>query len=40
MYPGGNARVFITVGIPDTTVRESRERIKVRFDEFRIWLSQ
>src|SRR6266404_2093031 len=28
MYPGGNARDFITVGMPDTTVRESRERIK------------
>jgi magnesium chelatase family protein len=26
--PGGNARDFITVGMPDTTVRESRERIK------------
>src|SRR6266576_217020 len=28
MYPGGSARDFITVGMPDTTVRESRERIK------------
>src|SRR5205807_10555775 len=28
MYPGGNARDFFTVGMPDTTVRESRERIK------------
>src|ERR1700682_1661649 len=28
MYPGGNSRDFITVGMPDTTVRESRERIK------------
>ena len=28
MYPGGNARDFITVGMPDTAVRESRERIK------------
>ncbi len=28
MYPGGNARDFITVGMPDTSVRESRERIK------------
>jgi magnesium chelatase family protein len=28
MYAGGNARDFITVGMPDTTVRESRERIK------------
>lgn len=27
MYPG-NARDFITVGMPDTAVRESRERIK------------
>src|ERR1700680_2002038 len=28
MYPGGNSRNFITVGMPDTAVRESRERIK------------
>jgi len=28
MYSGGNARDFITVGMPDTSVRESRERIK------------
>jgi len=28
MYSGGNARDFVTVGMPDTTVRESRERIK------------
>ena len=28
MYPGGNARDFVTVGMPDTSVRESRERIK------------
>src|SRR6202166_119807 len=28
MYPGGNARDFITVGMPDLAVRESRERIK------------
>ena len=28
MYPGGNARDFVTVGMPDTAVRESRERIK------------
>lgn len=27
MYPG-NAREFVTVGMPDTAVRESRERIK------------
>ncbi len=27
MYPGGN-RDFVTVGMPDTAVRESRERIK------------
>src|SRR5437899_3751883 len=27
MYPGAN-RDFITVGMPDTAVRESRERIK------------
>src|ERR1700690_2223019 len=28
MYPGGQARDFVTVGMPDTAVRESRERIK------------
>ncbi|MFN7925936.1 MAG: YifB family Mg chelatase-like AAA ATPase [Bryobacteraceae bacterium] len=28
MYPGGNNRDFVTVGMPDTAVRESRERIK------------
>src|ERR1700722_7853717 len=28
MYPGGNSRDFITVEMPDTAVRESRERIK------------
>ncbi len=28
MYPSGSARDFITVGMPDTSVRESRERIK------------
>ena len=28
MYPAGTARDFITVGMPDTAVRESRERIK------------
>src|SRR5581483_3676279 len=28
MYAGGNAREFVTVGMPDTAVRESRERIK------------
>src|ERR1700752_2684480 len=28
MYPGGTARDFVTVGMPDTAVRESRERIK------------
>ncbi len=28
MYSGGNARDFVTVGMPDTAVRESRERIK------------
>src|SRR5579871_3384805 len=28
MYPGGANRDFITVGMPDTAVRESRERIK------------
>ncbi len=28
MYPSGNSRDFVTVGMPDTAVRESRERIK------------
>src|SRR5450631_2535428 len=28
MYAGGNARDFAMVGMPDTAVRESRERIK------------
>lgn len=28
MYAGGSARDFITVGMPDTAVKESRERIK------------
>jgi magnesium chelatase family protein len=28
MYAGGSARDFVTVGMPDTAVRESRERIK------------
>jgi magnesium chelatase family protein len=28
MYPSGNNREFITVGMPDTAIRESRERIK------------
>lgn len=28
MYPSGSGRDFITVGMPDTAVRESRERIK------------
>jgi magnesium chelatase family protein len=28
MYPSSNSRDFITVGMPDTAVRESRERIK------------
>jgi magnesium chelatase family protein len=28
MYPGGNSRDFITVGMPDAAVKESRERIK------------
>ena len=28
MYPGGNNRDFVTVGMPDLAVRESRERIK------------
>lgn len=28
MYPSGTARDFVTVGMPDTAVRESRERIK------------
>src|ERR1700757_3115789 len=28
MYPSGTQRDFITVGMPDTAVKESRERIK------------
>src|SRR5947208_16970841 len=28
MYASGSARDFVTVGMPDTAVRESRERIK------------
>src|SRR2546422_6609264 len=28
MYQSGQARDFVTVGMPDTAVRESRERIK------------
>src|SRR6202142_3752742 len=28
MYSGGSARDFVTVGMPGTAVRESRERIK------------
>jgi magnesium chelatase family protein len=28
MYPGGSAKDFVMVGMPDTAVRESRERIK------------
>src|ERR1700742_3581597 len=28
MYAGGNARDFVTVGMPDAAVKESRERIK------------
>ncbi|MBL8292439.1 MAG: YifB family Mg chelatase-like AAA ATPase [Bryobacterales bacterium] len=28
MYPGGSTRDFVTVGMPDLAVRESRERIK------------
>ncbi len=28
MYPSGSSREFVTVGMPDTAVRESRERIK------------
>lgn len=28
MYPSGSPRDFVTVGMPDTAVRESRERIK------------
>ena len=29
LYRSGSAKDFITVGMPDTAVRESRERIKV-----------
>ena len=36
MYPGGNSRDFITVGMPDTAVRESRGAHQVRTAEFRI----
>lgn len=28
MYPSGSARDFVTVGMPDTAIRESRKRIK------------
>lgn len=28
MYAGGSSRDFVTVGMPDTAIRESRERIK------------
>ena len=28
MYPSGSARDFVTVGMPDTAIRESRERIR------------
>src|SRR5438270_13441574 len=28
MYPAGTARDFVTVGMPDAAVKESRERIK------------
>ena len=28
MYPSGTTRDFVTVGMPDTAVREIRERIK------------
>jgi magnesium chelatase family protein len=28
LYPSGSSRDFVTVGMPDTAVRESRERIK------------
>ncbi|MFN7934117.1 MAG: magnesium chelatase domain-containing protein [Bryobacteraceae bacterium] len=28
LYRSGSAKEFITVGMPDTAVRESRERIK------------
>jgi magnesium chelatase family protein len=28
MYPAGTNRDFVTVGMPDAAVRESRERIK------------
>src|SRR5215831_12597138 len=28
LYPSGTARDFITVGLPDVAVKESRERIK------------
>ena len=28
MYPSGSQRDFVTVGMPDAAVKESRERIK------------
>ena len=28
LYPSGSSRDFVTVGMPDTAVRESREQIK------------
>ncbi len=40
MYAGGNARDFVMVGMPDTAVRESRERIKIRAHQLRLRLPQ
>ena len=39
MYPGAG-RDFITVGMPDTAVRESRERIKSAHAQLRVRISQ
>ena len=40
MYSSGNPRDSVTVGMPDTAVRESRERIRSAIDELRVSVSQ
>ena len=40
MFSSGSARDSVMVGMPDTAVRESRERIKSRPHQFRFRLSQ
>ncbi len=40
LHKGGMSQNFMLVGMPDTAVRESRERIKSRADEFGLRLSQ